>query len=210
MEVKADKSFEMVLLIKRPNQNNPINFDTVDSTLLNAAKDFNLKNGHRKKITIMEIMKQTLLIRLDFYNLKCNEKIDPPRELSGYSRILYNEYGFHRYSNETGRLFTTRRIIELSSSLDQNNNLLADEDNLKDKDNMKLLCSSGFKDDTLETPHDKAVNSNENLVSDDQLKIAINFLINVQDIGSVEDVNRKVETLNQIKRLIYPYCAGKA
>lgn len=120
------KQFKINIVLRYPQKN--INIDFIDPVLSAdisaAAAYYNKRYGNIQNITILNISKSVISLELDVIANNCNQKLNPSRLISAFSRFLYNKRNWSRFSRVNNRLFELIEIVDLSQGNNNNNIVL--------------------------------------------------------------------------------------
>lgn len=183
-----------------------------------AAEFFNNRFQGIKKVTILEVQGIALRLML-VYERSTPDKITA-KELTVFSRYLYNERNWDRFTKEDNKLFIPSKITsmewhEAQSAVEGEFENNADEDKINrwpslwpdwaqydfytdgidERSNAMVSC----EDD------DADILTSEVSLSDQQLITVLNSILATQNLGSSESIERKKKTIQQIKKLIMPW-----
>lgn len=181
-----------------------------------AAEFFNNRFQGIKKITVLGVEGVALRLML-VYERSTPDKVTA-KELTVFSRYLYNERGWDKFTKETSKLFIPSKIVPMDIFDAQE--LIMEFDN-HPADERLLQWPSLWPDwaetvvDSVETDElkrtiiscdeDDDISSLEDELTDEQLLAVLNSILLTQNLGSSESKEAKRSTIKQIKKLITPW-----
>lgn len=178
-----------------------------------AAEFFNQRFQGIKKITILEV--EGIAVRLMLvYERSTPEKVTA-KELTVFSRYLYNERGWDKFTKEPTKLFIPTKIVPMEWH-EAHFAITADFERDPDDELIKRYPSLwpdwadfGFEPEDDEVmvscEEDDDISSYEEELSDEQLIAVLNSILATQDIGSNKAKEAKKSVIKQIKKLITPW-----
>lgn len=181
-----------------------------------AAEFFNNRFQGIKKITILEV--EGIAVRLMLvYERSTPDKVTA-KELSVFSRYLYNERGWDKFTKEPTKLFIPTKIVPMEWH-EAHFAITADFERDPDDEFIKRYPSLwpdwadfGFEPDdegaitsTVSCEEDDDISSYEDELTDEQLIAVLNSILATQDFGAKEAKETKKATIKQIKKLITPW-----
>ncbi|QRG65991.1 hypothetical protein [Brevibacillus choshinensis] len=184
--------------------------DTYDS-----AEFFNNRFQGIKKITVLEVEGVALRLML-VYERSTPDKVTA-KELTVFSRFLYNERGWDKFTKESSKLFIPTKIVPMEWH-EAHFTITADfERDSEDERNKRWpslwpdWAEYEFDPDLEETntatvscEEDDDI-SYEDELTDQQLIAVLNSILATQDLGSKDAKEAKKSTIKQIKKLITPW-----
>ncbi|ELK41166.1 MULTISPECIES: hypothetical protein [Brevibacillus] len=180
-----------------------------------AAEFFNNRFKGIKKITILEVEGVALRLML-VYERSTPDKVTA-KELTIFSRFLYNERSWDRFTKEPSKLFIPTKIVPMEWH-EAHFTITADFERDLEDEKIKRWPSlwpdwAGFDFDpdyeglntaTVSCDEDDDI-SYEDELTDDQLLAVLNSVLLTQNLGSSEAKEAKRSTIKQIKKLITPW-----
>jgi hypothetical protein len=177
-----------------------------------AAEFFNQRFQGIKKITILEV--EGIAVRLMLvYERSTPEKVTA-KELTVFSRYLYNERGWDKFTKEPTKLFIPTKIVPMEWH-EAHFAITADFERDPDDELIKRYPSLwpdwadfGFEPEeevTVSCKEDDDISSYEDELSDEQLIAVLNSILATQDMGSHKAKEAKKSVIKQIKKLITPW-----
>jgi len=177
-----------------------------------AAEFFNQRFQGIKKITILEV--EGIAVRLMLvYERSTPEKVTA-KELTVFSRYLYNERGWDKFTKEPTKLFIPTKIVPMQWH-EAHFAITADFERDPDDELIKRYPSLwpdwadlGFEPEeevTVNCEEDDDISSYEDELSDEQLIAVLNSILATQDMGSNKAKEAKKSVIKQIKKLITPW-----
>lgn len=177
-----------------------------------AAEFFNQRFQGIKKITILEV--EGIAVRLMLvYERSTPEKVTA-KELTVFSRYLYNERGWDKFTKEPTKLFIPTKIVPMQWH-EAHFAITADFERDPDDELIKRYPSLwpdwadfGFEPEeevTVSCEEDDDLSSYEDELSDEQLIAVLNSILATQDMGSHKAKAAKKSVIKQIKKLITPW-----
>jgi|GEM_PF-3024666 len=212
------------LTLKAPSETALIDgLDNFAEDTYEAAEFFNSRFQGIKKITILGV-KGIILSLMLVYEKNTPDKVTA-KELTVFSRHLYHELKWDRFTKEANKLFIPARIIPMNwweayttvsmdygrdygpDSEDPEHELYfrwpslwpdwAQHDFTTEVDEASNVTVSFEEDDDLL--------SSEESLTDEQLIAVLNSILATQNLGSKEVTEAKKSTIHQIKKLITPW-----
>ncbi|MCM3624347.1 hypothetical protein M4D70_19150 [Brevibacillus borstelensis] len=181
-----------------------------------AAEFFNNRFQGIKKITVLEVEGVALRLML-VYERTTPDKVTA-KELTVFSRYLYNERGWDKFTKEASKLFIPSKIVPMDV-FDAQTTIM--EFDIHPADERILKWPSLWPDwaetvvDSVETDElkrtliscdeDDDISSLEDELTDEQLLAVLNSILLTQNLGSNEAKEAKKSTIKQIKTLITPW-----
>ncbi|MBU3186572.1 hypothetical protein [Clostridium estertheticum] len=98
---KLEYEYIIVLSLAFPSVNVNFREKDIGNNISEAVGDFDFRFDGRKSIELLEITKQSIVIKLSISFTPKNVT----REISAFSQILVQDYNFDKYSAKVGRLF---------------------------------------------------------------------------------------------------------
>lgn len=177
-----------------------------------AAEFFNHRFQGIKKITILEV--EGIAVRLMLvYERSTPEKVTA-KELTVFSRYLYNERGWDKFTKEPTKLFIPTKIVPMEWH-EAHFAITADFERNPDDELIQRYPSLwpdwadfGFEpedDVVVSCEEDDDLSSYEEELSDEQLIAVLNSILATQDMGSHKAKEAKKSVIKQIKKLITPW-----
>ncbi|WNC15630.1 hypothetical protein [Brevibacillus brevis] len=182
-----------------------------------AAEFFNNRFQGIKRITVLEVEGVALRLML-VYERSTPDKVTA-KELTVFSRYLYNERGWDKFTKEASKLFIPSKIVPMDV-FDAQTTIMefdihpGDEKILKwpslwpdwaetlvDSDDGK----AEMKKPIISWDEDDDIFSLEDELTDEQLLAVLNSILLTQNLGSNEAKEAKKSTIKQIKKLITPW-----
>ena len=163
--------FKIRIALKSPDAKACANLDfrELASDIKEAADVSNRKHGY-KKISILEVMQKSIFLELEIQTESGVKNVG--RELSTFSRSLYNTYEWKRFSSTPNRLFMVTETEEIIQDI-----------NLED-----LIEYSN--------PIEKS-----NLTDEEMLHL-IKFVVEFQNAGDADTIERRKRTILNIKKFL--------
>ncbi|MCF6093888.1 hypothetical protein L1765_07880 [Microaerobacter geothermalis] len=177
-----------------------------------AAEFFNQRFQGIKKITILEV--EGIAVRLMLvYERSTPEKVTA-KELTVFSRYLYNERGWDKFTKEPTKLFIPTKIVPMEWH-EAHFTITADFERDPDDELIQRYPSLwpdwadfGFEpedDVVVSCEEDDDLSSYEEELSDEQLIAVLNSILATQNMGSHKAKEAKKSVIKQIKKLITPW-----
>jgi len=168
--------FNFILILKSPKAETTVNlnFNELEDEIKRAIAHANYKHGGYKTLELLSTTQKSIQLKL---TIKTEKGIlTPSREVSTFSRYLYNECNWSKYSSIPNRLFTVSEFEEETLNTDDSEILIQN----------KVI-----------TPTD--IRGAESYMTDNEMINLIKFIIKNQNVGSNETKERRKKTINQIK-----------
>ncbi|MCY6354358.1 hypothetical protein [Clostridium sp. ZS2-4] len=175
------KVFRFKLSFKVPTEEGTnLDFITKSEDIFYAINEFNDKFQNSKNIKLISIEKQhieiLLYIKVNNKNIKVSGK-----DLSLFSRKLFHDREWSRYSRDKGKLFMS---------------VLA-----KDITDEKKCNVMPYYIKIVPTPKNY-LSVQDKILSDEKALIAFKSLLAIQDIGDTEVISYRKNTIRNIKKLL--------
>jgi len=181
-----------------------------------AAEFFNHRFQGIKKITVLEV--EGIAVRLMLvYERSTPEKVTA-KELTVFSRFLYNERGWDKFTKEPSKLFIPIKIVPMEWHDAQFTIDAEFENHPEDERNKRWpslwpdWANFDFEPEDREAnkvevscDEDDGISSYEDEITDEQLLAVLNSIVLTQNLGSKEAKEAKKSTIKQIKKLIVPW-----
>lgn len=182
--------FRVSLSLRHPSYffEREVDFRNQTDDLSAAERSFNMyyENGTRPMIMkVAEVNKDSIevLLLLSYYHTK---QTASGRDLSYFSKRLYHDYEWHRYSSIQGKLFKTDNVTEITEDEFRQAPFLSGE-------------PSEAHDVSVDT---EAGDSDNMLPTDKQTLVALQSLMDTQGIGTPASQKKKREAIFRIKQII--------
>ncbi|PWV88465.1 hypothetical protein DFQ01_15014 [Paenibacillus cellulosilyticus] len=192
-----------------------------------AMENFNVKFNGIKKITVLKVNGIGLDLFLFYYNIHPIKVT--AKELTVFSRYLYYEKNWSRFSRESSKLFVPAgEIIDDFPLAEAYHEIFVTQDDTDRKrdasSSLRKKYPSLYPEDILEYYY-----SSENIYAqdDDSLEVknmdyesmpfelteaqslaTLNFLLQTKDLGSIELANAKREAIQNINSILRPWASG--
>jgi hypothetical protein len=189
-----------------------------------AMEHFNARFRGIKSISIMEAKGIGMDLILYYHKIK-PEKVTA-KELTVFSRYLYYEKNWGRFSNEKTKLFVPSTDIKEIPVHEAANGLEASEtgdEEIRNEDNPlvkkypslipeELICyvaeyeEQEDKEEIVEDENDvNFIESFASKLTDEQTKAILNYLIATKDLGDIETTHAKRTAIRQINNILAPW-----
>lgn len=131
--MKEKRTFAVLIGLQDPNPRNKVDFTEKELTkdIMTTCEEFNVYHKGMQKLKITEITSQMINVEL-MIMAEPQEDIEAYRKIGLFSRRLYNDHGWAKYSNTTGRLFTVVAEREITDEIKE---LIPEKGGLEKADN---------------------------------------------------------------------------
>lgn len=183
----------------------------------NASEFFNNRFQGIKKITVLEVEGVALRLML-VYERSTPDKVTA-KELTVFSRFLYNERGWDKFTKEPSKLFIPSKIVPMdvfdAQSLIMEFDIHPQDERILQWPSLwpdwaestidSVEESSEVKKTLVSCDEDDDISYLEDDLTDEQLLAVLNCILLTQNLGSQEAREAKKSTIKQIKKLITPW-----
>lgn len=183
-------SLSVKLKAPTPEEQNT-SFTDLQSDIEEAVAEFNKYFYGKKGLILGETASDHLnLILVLFKDTK--EKVTA-KALTWFSRYLYHEKNWARFSREEGKLFILASPISISSASIWNDKV--------DRNDYYWLAH-GYNIQSDEEEEEQAL---KEYIPDEQVIPILNYLLATQHSGTKEQLNRKLDAITRIKNILYHF-----
>lgn len=209
---KVMRIFKAILSLKTPSdEGRELDFNSKKKDIIEAAEAFNIKYERwNKRIFVTEIEKFKISILL-IKEVIDDKEVISPLEIGMFSKFLYHNKGWEKYSRETSKLFTSilfRESTDKGECLKLLSGVINKRGVSEIMDNIEKLRladekSSDKAESSVAPVNLTAENTDlnyENEISDELAIKTLDFLIASKNIGS--KAVEKRNAINRIKEII--------
>lgn len=182
------QKFEIKVALKHPNPTTTQNLDfrSLEGELKEAQAIFNRKHGYKKITEFKEISPKTITLILE---ISTEHGIDSPaRELSSFSRALYNNFGWSKYSSVDNRVFKVIEFNEIVRSEEKGDTVIITSfETDKEKEEAGEILMEEYTDSTM---------------TDEEMLKLVHFVVDFKEKGSNEAIEKRQGIIKKIKVLL--------
>lgn len=172
------KIYKILLCLKVPNEKGVmLDFRTKSQDITYGILAFNKQFKGEKIIKLLRINEGSIELLLKIKKF-CEVTA---REITYFSKRLHHDRNWKSYSRDETKLFTAKQFIEVTSEF------------INEFDNIQEINDYNAE---------KNIEGNDVRLSDEDAINALKALINLQNIGTIEVVERRKEVLIKIKKLL--------
>lgn len=178
-----NRFFYVVLTFKAPNEEGKkINFKKKENIkeILIGVKKFNREFPEIKKLKIKDVTET----EIHFYFAVCDASGNAAyttRDLSFFSKRMYHDLNWARFSREESKMFTGLKFEEIKMSAEE----------FKSIEDAPSIFAYAVEEDIA-----------KNIMTDEMCVRLLNILIEIKDFGNEETIAKKKQSIYKIKGIL--------